>query len=252
MSDGIYTALSGSIARAHEVDLIANNLANANTPGYKRDLGTFQEYLTEARRPEAVVDPGARPEGSQSLVELDGIYTDYRQGSLQRTSRPLDLALDGPGFFEVSTPAGVRYTRQGNFTLDATGRLVTANGFPVVSAGSSSEIRLARLPMRIAEDGNIWQDGKAVARVSVREFAEPQRLEKSGNSYYRDTGAKPMPDAPRTRLVQGFIEGSNVNPVSEMTRLIEATRAYESHLQAIRTYQEIEGRAASGIAGIRP
>src|SRR5687767_2076095 len=101
MDKGIYTALSGGIAKSHELEIIANNLANANTPGFKRDTGTFQEYLTEARRmesaPGAQLSVDARPTNDKSFVELDGIYTDYRQGQLQSTGRPLDLALEGNG-----------------------------------------------------------------------------------------------------------------------------------------------------------
>ena len=135
MDKGIYTALSGGLAKSREVELIANNLANATTPGFKRDTGTFYEYLTEVRRNDSVdgvqreiqslSDPNARPTGDKSFVELDGVYTDFRQGTLQKSGRALDMAIEGTGFFEVLTPAGVRYTRQGNFSIDSEGRLVT-------------------------------------------------------------------------------------------------------------------------------
>src|SRR4051812_41503482 len=138
MDKGIYTALSGGIAKSHELELIANNLANANTPGFKRDTGTFNEYLTEFRRNDSVegvkreiaaaAGMDTRPTGDKSFVEMDGVYTDFRQGTLEKTGRTLDLGIEGQGFFEVWTPSGIRYTRQGSFSVSTDGHLVTQNG----------------------------------------------------------------------------------------------------------------------------
>jgi flagellar basal-body rod protein FlgF len=267
MDKGIYTALSGGIAKQHEIEILANNLANANTPGFKRDSGTFNEYLTELRRPDTVEGVQreitqatlleGRPQGDKSFVEMDGIYTSYNQGGLKRTGTPLDLALEGKGFFEVLTPSGVRYTRQGNFSLSKEGTLVTSNGFPVLSRGEGTapEQRVIRFgsgagPIEIAPTGEIKQGGQPVGALSVVEFHEAQWLEKVGNSYFRNTNdqneKKGLPST--SQIHQGFIENSNVNAVHEMTRLIEATRAYESHMQAIKTYQEIDGRSVNEIA----
>jgi flagellar basal-body rod protein FlgG len=134
MDKGIYTALSGGLAKSREVELIANNLANATTPGFKRDTGTFNEYLTELRRGDSVdglqreiqslSDPNARPTGDKSFVELEGVYTDFKQGTLQKSGRALAVAIEGTGFFEVLTPAGIRYSRQGNFSIDSEGSAV--------------------------------------------------------------------------------------------------------------------------------
>lgn len=291
MDKGIYTALSGGLAKSREIELIANNLANSTTPGFKRDTGTFNEYLTELRRYDSVdgvqreiqslADPDARPTGDKSFVEMDGVYTDFRQGTLQKTNRPLDIAIEGNGFFEVLTPAGVRYTRQGNFNLDPEGRLVTSSGFPVLKKGTQTEINVTDLEVKgappvtgpipdrqpspqerviqlgqgqiqITEQGKIFQNGVEVAEVSVEEFHEPQWLEKMGNSFYKNTHPKNLKNEQKvSKLHQGFIEGSNVNPVSEMTRLIEATRAYESHMQAVKTYQDIDNKSVNDIARTR-
>lgn len=294
MDKGIYTALSGGLAKARELELVANNLANANTPGFKRDTGTFSEYLTELRRPDSVdglkreisaatIEEG-RPQGDKSFVEMDGVYTSYQQGSLQQTGRSLDFGLDGKGFFEVLTPSGVRYTRQGNFSRSAEGLLVTVNGFPVLSSTrevpSSSKqieitttgrvlsstgeaaplavrdappeervIRLGNGPVTITPEGFIVQDGSRLGRLSVAEFHESQWLEKVGSSYFRNTAAENLKSDPSaSQIHQGFLEGSNVNPVREMTKLIEVTRSYESHMQAIKTYQEIDARSVNDIA----
>jgi flagellar basal-body rod protein FlgG len=265
MDKGIYTALSGGIAKAHELELLANNLANVNTPGFKRDTGTFNEYLTELRRPdspeglrrdiaaEAAFD--GRPSGDKSFVEMDGVYTDFSQGNLERTNRPLDVAIEGNGFFEVLTPSGIRYTRQGNFSVNQDGQLVTVNGYAVLARGQGAgvppeqrTIRLGQGAVSIGEDGSISQNGARVAQLSVGHFYENQWLEKAGNGYYRNTDpGNTDAGVGESRLHQGFIEGSNVNPVREMTRLIEATRAYESHMQAIKTYQEIDGKTVADI-----
>lgn len=293
MDKGIYTALSGGIAKSHELDIVSNNLANLNTPGFKRDAGTFNEYLRELRKPDTVEGlareikadtlPDGRPLGDKSFVEMDSIYTNFEQGTLQRTGRGLDMGLQGAGFFEVLTPSGIRYTRQGNFSVSPEGILVTSNGFPVLSStrglpsksrvvdvtsdgmqqsaevedtGSykalSPEKRLIRMgdgAVTVTEDGGIYQNGARLGTVSVEEFHENQWLEKSGNSLFRNT----HPDNIKfgeisTKVNQGFLEGSNVNPIREMTRLIEVTRAYESHMQAIKTYQEVDSRSVNEIA----
>ncbi|MBI4404254.1 MAG: flagellar basal-body rod protein FlgF [Deltaproteobacteria bacterium] len=263
MDKGIYTALSGGVAKAHELELVANNLANANTPGFKRDTGTFNEYLMELRRPDtveglareikALTDSDGRPPGDKSFVEMDGIYTDYSQGLLQQTGRAFDIGLEGDGFFEVLTPTGLRYTRQGNFSLSPQGVLVTANGFPVLSRQTNlppeqRQIRLGGGPVEITPEGLIIQRGARVGEISVVEFYESQWLEKVGNSYYRNVHPdNQKPRGSKTKLHQSFLEGSNVNAVGEMTKLIEVTRAYESHMQAIKTYQEIDSKTANEI-----
>lgn len=277
MDKGIYTALSGGLAKGREIELIANNLANANTPGFKRDTGTFNEYLTELRRNDTVeglqrdITSAAlmdgRPTGDKSFVEMDGVYTDHRQGSLERSGRPLDFALQGKGFFEVLTSAGVRYTRQGNFSINAEGTLVTASGHPVLRRITADEltpqggkvpnippeartIRLQKGQITVTEEGRIFQESRPVARLTIQEFKDSQWLEKSGNAYYKNMKVENLDQQStgQTRVEQGFIETSNVNPVREMTRLIEATRAYESHMQAVRTYQEIDGKSVNDIA----
>lgn len=266
MDKGIYTALSGGIAKSHEIELVANNLANANTPGFKRDTGTFNEYLTAVRRNDTVEGLGreiqntvmldARPQTDKSFVELDGVYTDFTQGSHQKTGRSLDFALSGAGFFEVLTPAGVQYTRAGNFSVNAEGVLVSSSGHPILGAAPAGvevppEARVIRLlqgPVHATSDGTLVQNQTNVAQLAITEFSDRQWLEKVGGSYWRNTDEKNVASpSPKSELHQGFLEGSNVNAVREMTRLIEATRSYESHMQAIRTYQEIDNRTVNDI-----
>lgn len=148
MSSGIWTAVSGAAAQSQSVDVTANNIANANTLGFKKDEPTFKEYLSTLEN--EPIQAGIAPRlpikdkdfypldgKDKSYVVMDGTYTNFKQGHLMVTQRPLDLSLDGPGFFEVSTPTGVRYTRQGGFKVGQDGRLVTSEGYPVLSSQSS-------------------------------------------------------------------------------------------------------------------
>ncbi len=267
MDKGIYTSLSGGIAKAHEIELISNNLANATTPGFKSDVGTFYEYLTELRRADTVENlrneiirsalEASRPEGDKSFVEMDAVYTNFQQGSLIQTGRKLDIAIFGEGFLEVLTPFGIRYTRQGNLSVSNDGVLVTINGYQILGKGAGEPntriIRLGQEPVEISTDGIIYQNGREIASLSIIQFHENQWLEKSGNTYYRNTDPRNIkPTVTKTfQIKNGFLESSNVNPIKEMTKLIEATRAYESHLQAIKTYQEIDTRSVNDIARLR-
>lgn len=278
MDKGIFTALSGGLAKAHQLEIIANNLANVDTPGFKRDTPTFNEYLPELRRPDTVeaLDReiksqtmfDGRPPGDKSFVEIDGVYSDFRQGSLKRTGRSTDLALDGKGFFEVLGPEGdVVFTRQGNFKVSDEGVLVTSNGLPLLSANYDRlpEDRVIRVRdvlspeqrtvdvseqrLQFSADGVISQGEIQLNTLAIREFHEPQWLEKVGNAYFRNTDTKNLkPGNDSTKLIQGMLEGSNVNPLREMTLLIEASRAYEAQLQAIKTFNEIDAKSANEIA----
>jgi flagellar basal-body rod protein FlgG len=237
-------------------------------------VGTFNEYLTELRRQDTVEGLqreitaatmfDGRPAGDKSFVEMDGSYTSFAQGTVYSTGRLLDVAIEGKGFLEVLTPTGIRYTRQGSLSLSEDGTLVTANGYPVLARRAvnkgegalgnlEADTRVVRLhneaPVRIAEDGTIYQQGNRVENLSVIEFEQDQWLEKVGGTYFRNVHPDNRKESAfSTRIHQGYLEGSNVNAVKEMTKLIEVTRAYESHMQVIKTYQEIDKQSASSIA----
>jgi flagellar basal-body rod protein FlgF len=175
MATGMWTAASGAAAQSQAVDMVANNLANSDTLGFKKDAPTFKEYLTNVERDHGTVDI---PRGAikdkelypldgrdQSFVIVDGTYTNFKQGPLKVTQAPLDVALDGPGFLEVSTPAGIRYTRQGSLKLAQDGRLVTSDGNPVLAASPGG---LAAAPLASAQQGQgglATQGGVAAGRT---------------------------------------------------------------------------------------
>lgn len=296
MATGMWTAVSGASAQAQTVDAIANNLANAGTDGFKKDLPTFKEYLSVVERASNKdADPKDIPRGpitdqdlypldgkDQSFVVVDGTYTDFSQGPLKVTQNPLDVALDGPGFLEVSTPSGVRYTRQGSLKVAMDGRLVTSDGHAVLASapgGLAAQQRALDQPgqggpetqggvavdpaqlaarwinvrdregaLSITPQGDVFVGGDRVAKLSVVEFSNAKQLLKAGGSLYENRTAENLPLEPRaTVLRQGMIEASNVNPVQEMTAMIRANRNFEQGMKAIKTYNELLGREANDI-----
>lgn len=273
MSSGIWTSVSGAAAQSQSVDTIANNLANSDTVGFK-DLPTFKEYLATAERVHdgAPLQPGPVRNRDlypldgrdQSFVVVNGTYTNFRPGAVRVTQGQLDLALDGPGFLEVSTPAGIRYTRAGSLKMAADGRLVTAEGNPVLSAGAqglaaaatggsgADAARFISLRDRGAQfsingSGEIYAGDQLVARLSVVEFQDLNKLRKAGGSLFAGDPANALPEPSHTQVRQGMIELSNVNPIEEMTNLIKANRLFEQDLKAMKTYGEIMGKEANDV-----
>ncbi len=287
LASGIWPSVSGAAAQAQNVDVIANNLANSDTLAFKKDLPTFQEYLSSTQRDHTQVDIPRGPikdkdlyplDGrDQSFVIVDGTYTNFRQGALRVTQSPLDIALDGPGFLEVATPNGVRYTRQGSLHIAPDGRLVTMDGHPVLASqpgGITPPSPVTRNPAEVNQDapseagrfinlrdrgahfsitdaGEIYAGEDLVAKLSVVEFADTKTLRKQGGSLFTAPdvrGAQPtITQAAKTTVRQGVLETSNVNPIEEMTNLIKANRLFEQDLKAMKTYGEMMQREANDI-----
>lgn len=286
MATGMWTAVSGASARSQAVDMVANNLANADTLGFKKDIPTFKEYLVTAERDHDAKDIPRGPikdkdffpiDGrDQAFVVTDGTYTNFRQGNLRVTQSPLDVALDGPGFFEVSTPSGSRYTRQGSLKLAMDGRLVTTEGYPVlaaqpgglasaqsassvqpnqggsatqggVAAGRFINLRDRSSNISINEKGEIYAGEDLVAKLSVTEFQDTAKLRKQGGLLFENPDSKNVIETSKTILRQGVLETSNVNPIEEMTNLIKANRLFEHDMKSIKTYNDMLGREANDI-----
>lgn len=255
---GVYAALSGALAQAQRLDTIANNIANVNTPGFKRDEQTFREYLSANERPPDVLQVPKVPAslesfydmqgGDTSYVDANGTYTDFTIGRMQATQSPLDVAIDGPGFFEVMTPQGLRLTRHGGFTLDGNGMLVTKEGYPVLTEGAPGSDPAARViratgeaPLVIAENGDVMEGENVIGRLSVVTVPDTDTLSKVGTSFFDfKPGAPPeVENLANISLKQGFLESSNVNIVKEMTDMITASRTFESTQKAIQAYDSI-------------
>ena len=265
MSKGIYSAVSGAIAQTAKLDTVANNLANVNTPGFKRDGQLFREYLTAYEKEPGTITVPRIPAsiesfydmqgGDKSYVDAIGTYTDFSQGALKQTGNRLDLALEGDGLFEVLTPEGVRLTRSGSFNVDGEGRLVTKQGFPVLRDGGQGQdpatraIRLQGANVTVSSAGEIFDGPQSQGRLSILAVGNKDALQKTGQGLFkfRENLEPQLTVANEAKVHQGFIEGSNVNSVREMTDMIAATRVFETTQKAIQAYDQINGKAINEI-----
>ena len=267
---GIYTALSGALAQTTKIDTIANNIANVNTTGFKKDQQTFSEYLTAMEKPGEVIQVPRVPAsiesfydmngGDKSFVDASGTYTNFEQGSLKHTGGKLDVAIDGAGFFEINTPSGVRLTRAGNFTVDGNGQLVTKDGHAVLLEGDSAagaDERTARFsgkaPVYISDGGEVFDGEKNLGKLSMIQVTNPESLQKVGSNNYGFKSNMPaeMTTIKNPSLKQGFLEASNVNIVNEMTDMIMAQRVFEGTQKAIHAYDQMADKLINVVGSVK-
>jgi flagellar basal-body rod protein FlgF len=231
MDNALLIGLSRQVTIGRELEVVANNLANINTTGYKADNTIFEQFLM----PEA--SAGQFPPGSRQppFVRDRTTWHNFGPGPIQRTGGPLDVAIDGDAFLVVQTAAGQRYTRSGALQISATGALVTLAGDPVLGIGGPIQFQNTDHDISLGEDGTITvREGASATSDSVRgqlqlaQFADNGALRKEGsNLFSAPVGVASQPASPNVRVVQGSIEQSNVNAVSEMARMVEITRSYE-------------------------
>ncbi|MDH3262673.1 MAG: flagellar hook-basal body complex protein [Paracoccaceae bacterium] len=216
MDNAGYTTLTRQAGLLREMQVVANNIANAATTGYRREGLIFDEYV-------AALDDGGP---SLSMASGDAWMTDERQGPLERTSGTFDFAIEGEGFFLVMTPEGERLTRAGAFTPGPEGELSAADGAQLLDAGGAPIfVPVDARAITLAPDGTLAADGQPVGQVGVFRPLNPLDLARQGGTRFSThSGWEPLAEP---KLVQGFLEGSNVNPVVEITRMIEVQRAYE-------------------------
>ncbi|MEW6522484.1 MAG: flagellar basal-body rod protein FlgF [Bacillota bacterium] len=249
MIRGIYTAASGMIGEASRLDIIANNLANVNTPGFRRDAAlyrSFPDLLISLRDSSAMTVPiGAIATGAY----LDATFPVPASGPLQRTGNALDVALLGDVYLAVDTPAGERYTRHGGLKLGSSGMLVTASGHPVL--GTTGPIQVTSADVEIEPDGAVMVDGALAGRLMLVRFDDSSGLVKEGQNLLAATERSgPAVLAPGARLEPRCLELSNVDPVREMVAMITVMRAYEANQQALRAQDEALQRGiATGSLG---
>lgn len=269
MSKGIFTAASGAIAQSERLETISNNLANVSTPGFKRDQQVFKEYLSSfEKEPTAITVPRIPASiesfydlqgGDKSFVDTAGTSTDHSQGHIKATGSPLDLALEGEGYFEVGAPDGVKLTRAGNFSIDGSGRLVTKQGFPVLLEGppgsptAAREIRLGKANVRITDAGEVFDGENSLGKISVVGVGNKDALHKFGQNLF---GFRENLNAQTTTIAvpqmkQGYLEQSNVNVVKEMTEMIGATRVFESTHRAIQAYDQMAQKLISEVPKLK-
>src|SRR6202795_1089816 len=228
MENALLVGLSRQMVLERQMDVVANNVANVNTNGFKADKSLFQEYLKTGAHEDNFVGR----DRSISYVLDNGTFKDLSAGPTEQTKNPLDVAIDGGGFLVVQTPGGERYTRDGGLSINNQGQLVTASGQPVLGNSGPLVFQPTDHDISIAPDGNVTvQEGinridSVRGKLRLVSFADAQRLLKEGsNLYSAGTGAAAQPDA-ASRVKQGFIEKSNVNSVTEMSLMIEVTRTY--------------------------
>jgi flagellar basal-body rod protein FlgF len=277
---GLYTGASGMVAQMHRMDTVANNLANVDLTGYKRDTTitkAFPEMLLRRFSDDGSVF--VFPMGSVDTtpivgvvgtgVEVNEVYTVFEQGAMKQTENDFDVALEGRGFMTVQAPNGERLTRNGSFLLNSDGYLVTKEGYFVL--GEQGPIRLKKNNFVIDEDGVVWQNAafagderrlvsveenqwEAIERVDRLRIVDVKReryLQKEGNSLWRTTDesgpAAVLAGADRPSVRQGFLEGANVNPVTEMVDMIEVNRAYDANQRTIQTEDSLLGKLLNEV-----
>jgi flagellar basal-body rod protein FlgF len=243
MENPAYIALSRQMVLSRQLDIIANNLANANTASYKREDLAFVEYLV---KPDAAGNPTfTRADGKVAMVQDLGMMRDTDQGPMSETGAPLDTAISGDGYFVVQTPEGPRYTRLGRFQVDADGQLVTSDGYAVQGTGGPIFVPPDDGEVKIARDGTISTAGGTIGRLNLVRFEDEQSLTHAGSGLYIATG-QPQP-APDSEVIQGMVEESNVQPVVELTQMIAVLRNFQAAQKMIDTQDDMQRRVINTV-----
>ena len=239
MGNGIYIATSGAIAQSKRLDVVANNVSNTATSGFKAQRTTFREQLIEEQNVQSI------------LVRMDTADTDYSAGSLRQTGGELDLALVGDGFFAIETPRGPRYTRAGEFRIDATGALVNGVGYSARARGGG-KIQIAPETMRVTVDqsGRVFADDAEIGQLELARFRKDALTREGANMFSVEEGAQPIDDEPPV-VQSGFIEKSNVNPIRGVVDMVKISRTHQALMRMIEAYQQIDSRTARSLGNGR-
>lgn len=243
MNNAGLIAASRQIALKRELDVVANNVANITTNGFRRRVSNFAEHLMPVARGDALTTLDKR----LSFAVSRGNFLDPARGTIETTGNPLDIALKGDAFLAVSTPQGERYTRNGALSLSSTGALVTSDGAPVLSDQGPLTFSAADGDIRIAADGAISTAQGLRGRLKLVQFDQPQALRNiGGNLLASDDAARPV--TPGSWVETGALERSNVSAVAETARLIEVTRSYATLTQMMQRTDELRRSAISRLA----
>ncbi|MBF0461294.1 MAG: flagellar basal-body rod protein FlgF [Magnetococcales bacterium] len=266
MDSGLFAAVNGALRAETRLDVLANNLANANTTGFKESDVTFDSYMTKPG-PQQFPLPGdsflglygpryipfpfsdpATNAYSVTYPRTNGTYTNVTQGAVNQTGNPLDVALEGEGYFVLNTPDGRRYTRDGSFTINARGELVNKDGFQVLGT-SGGALVVGNSRVEIGPDGSITNATSRIGRL-LRVGLPAASLERvGGNMYQAPAGKETLLDNAKGGFLQGFVEQSNANAVRGMTQMIEVNRGFEVYMQMIKALDALDGQATK-IGGL--
>jgi len=239
----------------HKMETVSNNLANVNTVGFKEDQPSFREVLSTVQRiaPESLEERFLSHEYlddyvgmDKSAVVVDEVGKNFEPGRMRSTGNDMDFALANEGFFTIATPQGERFTRAGNFQLDSTGRVVTNDGFPVL--GNNGAITIKEGSVHVNESGQLSVDGIILDSFQLVRFRNQDKLQKLGQGFFAPININDVPiTSDEIRIQQGMLEDSNVNSMLEMTRMITATRAYESVHRALSRIDKLDEKAISMV-----
>ncbi|HUA85591.1 MAG TPA: flagellar basal-body rod protein FlgF [Bryobacteraceae bacterium] len=244
MDQASVIAASGLRSRMQALDLLSNNLANSSTSGYKLDREFYSLFSAAGESVET---------DETQLPYVKSQWTDFSQGTLTPTGNPMDLALDGQGFFVVQGPSGPLYTRNGAFQISAAGQLTTSEGYPVqgVLQGVEGPIQLqSQAPVEIGPDGTVLQNGNTISQLEIVDFKNRGALEKTAGSFFTNTQPKVLPIASQATVAQGRLEGSNVAPAESAVRLVGVMRQFEMLQKAITLTDDMTKQAIQEVARV--
>jgi len=240
MDNSLLVSLSHQLASYRAMDVIANNIANASTPGFKREAAKFEEFVAMMRPAEG--QTGLQP---VSFVKDAGVMRDSSQGNVEQTGSPFDLAIAGSGYFQVQTPTGMRYTRDGHFSLNNDGNLVTSQGYAVQGDGGAITVAPTDGEVIVAPDGTVSSVLHGVTnllgKLKIVDFANGAALTKQGSNLYSTLQTPITP--PNVNVRQGALEASNVQPVIEISHMIEVMRAYEATASLSKSQEDLMRQA---------
>jgi len=244
MDNASLVSLSYQLAAYRSMDVIANNLANVSTPGFKRESVKFEEMVQN-------VKPAEDQKGTQTLsfVRDAGVSRDLSDGSIQTTGAPFDLAINGKGYFTIQTAAGQRYTRNGHFTLNADGIVVTEQGDPVLGDGGPVTVTVDDGDVSFGPDGTISGKQGQMGKLQLVNFANERAMTKRGASLY-STSQAPLPATDAT-IKQGMLESSNVQPIVEISRMIEVMRSYEATATLSKSADDLKRQAIEKLGTVQ-
>ena len=252
MENALLIGLSRQMVLERQMDVVANNVANINTNGFKADRSLFEEYLKSG----AHEDNFTRSDRRVSFVQDRASFHDFAAGNTEQTKNPLDVSIDGGGFIAVQTPSGERYTRDGGLQINNLGQLVTAGGNPVLGTSGPIVFQPTDKQINIAADGSVTvlegtgRTDSIRGKLRLVSFADAQKLVKDGNNLFSaGQGVAAQPDI-TSKVRQGFIEKSNVNSVTEMSRMIEITRTYTQISALLQQQSDLHKSAIEKLAEV--
>jgi flagellar basal-body rod protein FlgF len=253
MENALLIGLSRQMVLSRQLDVVANNIANLNTTGYKADNSMFEQFLMPVARENRF----NVPDRQLNFVNDRGTWHNFQPGALQQTGNPLDIAIKGDGFLVVQTPDGERYTRNGALQVNAQGQLVTMDGSPVMGGSGPIVLQETDRDISISPDGSVTvvegadtQTESQRGRIRLVTFDAPQQLQKeAGTLFSAPDGVTPTPDT-QSQVMQGVTEKSNVNGVVEMTRLIEISRAYQQVATLLQQQSDLHKNAIHDLANV--